>query len=135
VNGAVRGSKVVGVGDGVLGGTKEVRVGEVVVKVREGKGTGGSGAVVGYQGEGEGVVRETGEVNVHVVEKNPPVIRKLVMKYRSNGEDLKWARSGVVASVVNREANPVVQKRVEYAGFADLEIIPMGADKEFLKSV
>jgi len=98
-------------------------------------GTGGSGAVVGYQGEGEGVVRETGEVNVHVVEKNPPVIRKLVMKYRSNGEDLKWARSGVVASVVNREANPVVQKRVEYAGFADLEIIPMGADKEFLKSV
>jgi len=37
--------------------------------------------------------------------------------------------------VVNGESIPMVQKRVEDVGFLDLEIILMGADKVFLKSV
>lgn len=54
--------------------------------------------------------------------------------YRSNIEDLKWARSGVLANLVNGEAITVVQNRVDDAGFADLEIIPVGADRVFLRS-
>ena len=41
----------------------------------------------------------------------------------------------MIASVVNGEAIPVVQTRIEDAGFGDLEIIPIGADKVFLRSV
>ncbi|MCI57612.1 DUF4283 domain protein, partial [Trifolium medium] len=51
---------------------------------------------------------------------------KLVRMYRSNVDDLQWARKGVVATVINGEAVPLVQQRIEDAGFADLVIIPLG---------
>jgi len=78
-------------------------------------------------------MKENTQAEVYV--KMAPVTQKLVRKYRYFGEDLMWVQLGVVATVVNGEAIPMVQKRVEDAGFADLEIIPMGADKVFLKSV
>jgi len=55
--------------------------------------------------------------------------------YRSSGDDLKRARSGVIASVVNGEAIPVVHNIFEDARFTDLEIIPMGADKVCMRSL
>jgi len=39
-----------------------------------------------------------------------------------------------MATVVNGEAIKVIQKRVEDAGFVNLDVIPMGADQVFLKS-
>lgn len=55
--------------------------------------------------------------------------------YRFTGDDLKRARSGVIALVVNGEAIPIVHNRIEDARFTDLEIIPMGTDKFFMWSL
>jgi len=55
--------------------------------------------------------------------------------YRSQGDDLKWARNGVVALVVNGEAIPMVHIRIKDAGFTDLYIISMGVDKMFIRSL
>jgi hypothetical protein len=57
----------------------------------------------------------------------------LVRSYRSKSEDVQWARHGLVATVINGEAIPVVQNRITDAGFEDLVITPMGADKVFLR--
>ncbi|MCI49138.1 sulfate transporter, partial [Trifolium medium] len=59
--------------------------------------------------------------------KNPSM--KLVRMYRSTMDDLKWARKGAVSTVINGEAVPLVQQRIEDAGFTDLVITPLGADK------
>jgi hypothetical protein len=55
--------------------------------------------------------------------------------YISQEDDLKWARDGVVALVVNGEAILMVHNRIEDAGFTDIDIIPMGADKVFIQSL
>ncbi|MCI01589.1 sulfate transporter [Trifolium medium] len=60
---------------------------------------------------------------------------KLVHKYRSNANDVKWARQGVVATVKYGEAIPVVQAQIADAGFQNLHIIPLGADKVFIHSL
>jgi hypothetical protein len=52
--------------------------------------------------------------------------------YRSKPEDTQWANKGLVATVNNGEAIPVVETRISDAGFSDLVIIPMGADKVFI---
>lgn len=118
---------------GVGGGCKEVvlsegekgDVGEVFIKVREVKGKGGRGGGEPVLKEGNvvDVVREKGDGRVRVVQQQQPVVQKLVEMYRSRGDDLKWACLGVIASVVNGEAIPVVQNRIEDARFTDLEII------------
>ncbi|MCI89679.1 sulfate transporter, partial [Trifolium medium] len=41
--------------------------------------------------------------------------------------DVLWAQNGVVATVINGEAIPVVKNRIADAGFPELAIIPMGA--------
>lgn len=61
--------------------------------------------------------------------------KKLVRMYISQEDDLKWARDGVVALVVNGEAILMVHNRIEDAGFTDIDIIPMGADKVFIQSL
>ncbi|KAK2421300.1 heterogeneous nuclear ribonucleoprotein A0 [Trifolium repens] len=53
--------------------------------------------------------------------------------YRSKPEDAQWVLQGLVATVNNGEAIPVVQNRISDAGFGDLVIIPMGADKVFIR--
>lgn len=50
---------------------------------------------------------------------------KLIRKYTSVPHDLDWARKGVIVSVLNGEAIPVIQTRIEDAGFDDLDIIPL----------
>ncbi|KEH26340.1 hypothetical protein MTR_6g453110 [Medicago truncatula] len=67
-------------------GEKMVRVGEVVVLVREGKEKFGQRC----GGHVANVVREVGKATVPVVEKEQPVAKKLVHMYKSNRNDLKF---------------------------------------------
>ncbi|CAJ2668643.1 unnamed protein product [Trifolium pratense] len=60
--------------------------------------------------------------------------RCLMKSYRTKPADAKWASNGVVATIINGEAVPLVQDRIVDAGFNDLVLIPMGADKVFLRS-
>jgi len=60
---------------------------------------------------------------------------KLIRLYRSTTEDLAWARKGVIVSVLNGEAIPVIQTRINDAGFDDLDVILVGADKVFVQSL
>jgi hypothetical protein len=67
------------------------------------------------------------------VTKIVPGGKCLVPKYNSSGQDVLWARSCLVATVLNGEAIPVLQRRIYDAGFDKLEIIPLGADKVLLR--
>jgi len=58
-----------------------------------------------------------------------------VPKYASTANDLNWATKGVVVSVLNGEVIPVLQRRIFYAGFDNLVLIPLGADKVFIRSL
>ncbi|GAU48515.1 hypothetical protein TSUD_244350 [Trifolium subterraneum] len=60
--------------------------------------------------------------------------RILLRKYCTKPDDVQWVHNGLVATVINGEAIPVVQNRITDAGFTDVEIIPMGADKVFVRS-
>lgn len=42
---------------------------------------------------------------------------KMVRMYTSHMEDLKWARNGVLAMVINGEAIHLVQERIKGMGF------------------
>ncbi|MCI41826.1 sulfate transporter, partial [Trifolium medium] len=57
---------------------------------------------------------------------------KLIRSYRSQVEDLTWARQGVIATVINGESVPLVQQRIEDGGFNNIVITPLGADKVVL---
>jgi hypothetical protein len=58
----------------------------------------------------------------------------LTRKYCTTSDDVQWAHNGIVATIINGEAIPVVQNRISDAGFNTVEIIPMGADKVFVRS-
>jgi len=66
---------------------------------------------------------------------NQPAKKKLVRKYRSQEEDLKWASRGLVGTVINGESMSLIQSRVEDVGFNDINIIPLGVDKVFIHSL
>ncbi|KAK2444862.1 heterogeneous nuclear ribonucleoprotein A0 [Trifolium repens] len=57
--------------------------------------------------------------------------RVFLRKYRSKPDDVQWAQNGIVATVIN--GVPMVQNRIVDAGFDDLVITPMGADKVFIR--
>jgi len=88
-------------------------------------------AVVGGEVLGVGNVRNekvTEGVEVGVVEG----VKEFIPKYNSTEQDVAWASRGMLASVLNGEAIPVLQRRIFYAGFEKLDIILMGADKVLL---
>ncbi|KEH16293.1 hypothetical protein MTR_0242s0010, partial [Medicago truncatula] len=117
------------------GCVKVVRVGEVVVTIRDGIGKHGQGRGVGVDEVKMGQTsRDLSGDELVVVAKQLPVAKKLVRMFRANGDDLKWVRSGVLANVVNGEVITVVQNRIADAGFVNLDIIPLGADRVFLRS-
>jgi len=110
-----------------------VRVGEVLVRLggETEKKVAADGVTVGAD---VGVLRKgTKVVKSHVEKQIIP--QKLVHTYRSVEEDLRWARGGLVATVINGEAIPVIQTRISDVGFKELDIIPMGADKVFVSSL
>ncbi|PNY02764.1 hypothetical protein L195_g026083 [Trifolium pratense] len=101
-----------------------VKVGDVMVKL------GGSQKRV--QHHSQQLMTSTRKMSMDdVVEPNHNV---LLRNYKSTADDVKWARSGLVATVKGGEAVPVIQNRIEDAGFNDLVIISMGADTIFVQS-
>ena len=121
-------------------GGMNVRIGNMVVTVRGGKGKGVEKRevekVVKKKVEEVVVVgKETGNSQGHIVVTCTQPVKKLVRMYRSHEKDLKWAYNGVVTSVINGEAIPMVQNRIKDAGFTDLDIIPMDADRVFIRSL
>ena len=88
--------------------------------------------------EGEGEKESTVMATVKGrMETNTNIIapKKLVRHYRSREEDINWAMRGLVGTVLNGESISIIQNRVEDAGFKDIYIIPLGADKVFVQSL
>ncbi|GAU30969.1 hypothetical protein TSUD_63800 [Trifolium subterraneum] len=87
----------------------------------------------GYQGElGDGLSPKGVDMSAAVAQEKEN--RILLRNYRTKPEDVQWVNNGLVATVLNGEAIPVVQNRITDAGFKDVDIIPMGADKVFVRS-
>ncbi|AET02659.2 DUF4283 domain protein [Medicago truncatula] len=109
----------------------EVRMGEVKVRLDRGK-------LANDRRSSKQSVKEDfksqQKPSIQPSVERQPSIQKLLRMYRFIGEDLQWARSGFLASVLNGEAIPVVQTRIEDAGFKDLDVIPLGADRVFMRS-
>jgi len=114
-------------GVNVCGGRKgnEGVVGKEVVVV-----TGVGGEVMGVENGRNGLETEGMEVGVKEVEK---VAKVFIPKYYSTEQDVVWASRGMLATVLNGEVVLVLQRRIFYAGFEKLDIIPMGADKVLLR--
>lgn len=98
-------------GEGVEG-TSVVRVGEVRVPLERVKGKG-----IDVVDEGAVLVRKGGDVGDVLKKQQVPCsqvgrqrsIQKLLRMYRSQGDDLLWARNGCTETVTNDEVIPVVQ--------------------------
>ncbi|MCH87933.1 hypothetical protein A2U01_0008814, partial [Trifolium medium] len=104
-----------------------VRVGDIVVELKERK---VSLAQKKAQTEGDVLLSKEVELPVDTVKEG----RVLMKSYRTKSDDAEWACNGLVATVYNGEAISVVQNRIVDAGFKDLVLIPMGADKVFVRS-
>lgn len=137
---AVRGAKGLSVKavdvDDVVG-KDEVTEGKVRVRLLK-EADKGTNVVAG---EALSVSKGVSEVKVDFVHQEPrcqlgrqPSIQKLLRTYRSCGDDLLWARSGFLANVIHGEAIRVIQLRIEDAGFSDIDVIPLGADRVFIHS-
>jgi len=112
-----------GEGDGV-------RVGSVLVKVRDRKQPGEEG-----DGGENGAVRLEGHVGRLASTDKSVLQTRLLQKYRSCEEDFKWVTRGLIGTVTDGTAIPIIQNRVEDAGFKDIDVIPLGADKVFVHSL
>jgi hypothetical protein len=85
--------------------------------------------------EVEKVVGVQGNVGRNASTDKTIMCKKLVRKYKSCEEDMNWASRGLVGTVINGDSIPLIQKRVEDAGFQDIDIIPLGAEKVFIHSL
>jgi hypothetical protein len=61
--------------------------------------------------------------------------RVYVRSYKADPEDVDWARCGVVATVANGEAPSVLRRRLEDAGFKELDLTHLGGDQVLVRSV
>ncbi|MCI36134.1 DUF4283 domain protein, partial [Trifolium medium] len=106
-----------------------VRVGDIVVKLgaRQER-------VVRKEAQKNGDGLNSKKLELHTEGAKENESRVLLRNYRSMSDDVKWVQNGLVATVINGEAIPVVQNRISDTGFGDLVIIPMGADKVFVRS-
>lgn len=59
--------------------------------------------------------------------------KRFVPKNTSSEKDVLWATSGMVATVLNGEEIPLIQRSIFYAGFEKVVVIPLGADKVLLR--
>jgi hypothetical protein len=102
-------------------------VGDVIVNLGGSRKRGASKNGV-QQGEVQGSKKDTSAAVIKETEK-----RVFLRNYSSNVADVQWVHNGLVATVINGEAIPVVQNRICDAGFSELVITPMGADKVFIR--
>ncbi|GAU19085.1 hypothetical protein TSUD_79070 [Trifolium subterraneum] len=114
---------------GGTGTTEDVWVGDIVVRIgtpqeptaRKDAQVQEAGLILRMPSASSGVVKEKDD-------------RILMRNFRTMPDDVLWAQNGLVATIINGEAVPVVQNRITDAGFHDLLIIPMGAEKVFIRS-
>jgi hypothetical protein len=82
-----------------------------------------------------GNVRKQGEaVQVEEATDNEQDSRIFLRSYRSVSDDAAWAQRGVVATVANGDAVPVVRRRLQDAGFKELDILHLGGDRVLVRS-
>ena len=105
-----------------------VKVGSVLVKV------GGTGKM-GSEGDGGSKVNVEGKMGRKASTVKQSTSSRLVRKYTSCEEDLKWASRGLIGTVIDGASIPLIQGKVEDAGFKDIDIIPLGVDKVFVHSM
>ncbi|MCI27329.1 sulfate transporter, partial [Trifolium medium] len=108
---------------------EEVRVREVLVKLGDRQ----------EKGNRVGAQEKEARPNVSITTMCPgedemPVSRTYVHKYRTAVDDVQWAQNGMVATIINGEAVSVVQNRIADACFKELVILPLGADKVFVRN-
>jgi hypothetical protein len=86
------------------------------------------------RGNEDGVVKGVSR-DVRGIERVEEVVEEemYVPKYTSSEKDVLWAKNGLVATVLNGEEIPVIQRKIFDAGFEKLDIIPLGADKVLLR--
>jgi hypothetical protein len=53
--------------------------------------------------------------------------------YRAVSDDVVWAQHGVVATVANGEARSVVRRRLQDAGFTELDLLHLGGDRVLVR--
>jgi hypothetical protein len=109
---------------------KEVRVGEVVIRLGERK-----KKVDRTGGPVEDDNQNLGVKVLRSVEKEVSGTSVYIRKYSTTVDDVKWAQNGMVASVKSGEAVPVIQRRIVDAGFNPLVFTPLGADTVFIRSL
>ncbi|PNX75614.1 putative sulfate transporter, partial [Trifolium pratense] len=105
-----------------------VRVGDIVVELGARKDN-----LIHKKAQKEGIMPLPEKVESQAVTVKD--CRSFMKSYRTKSVDVKWASNGAVATIMNGEAVPLVQDRIVDAGFNDLVLIPMGADKVFLRSL
>ncbi|GAU23620.1 hypothetical protein TSUD_386090 [Trifolium subterraneum] len=119
----------VDVAKGSSSSPEDVRVGDIVVRIGKRQ---------------EPTTRnKTQEQEYGLILKKPTIFtdvdkekdgRIYLRNFRTTPDDVKWIQNGLVATIINGEAVPVVQNRITDAGFNDLILVPMGADKVFVRS-
>jgi hypothetical protein len=106
----------------------EVQVGDVVLKLRNQQKR--AALNIGQQHEEEQAPKGPDAPVASVQEKECSIFLR---SYRSKSDDVQWAHRGLVATVINGEAIPVVHNMIVDARFADVVITPIGADKVFIR--
>ena len=104
----------------VKGSGKDVKLGNKI----------GGGSVVERVEEGSHMVKPVMAAVTQAVQMQP--VTKFIPVYKSNDEDLKWAKSGMVASIIAGDSALALQQRVDEAGFGHVTVTPMGGDKVFI---
>jgi PIN domain nuclease of toxin-antitoxin system len=96
-----------------------VRVGEVMVRLGDQR-LKAAGPTPQLQGE------------VEVKEQYPGLY---VRSYKTDPEDVGWAQCGVVATIASGEVVSVVRRRLQDAGFKELDLIHLGGDRVFVRGL
>ncbi|GAU41856.1 hypothetical protein TSUD_366030 [Trifolium subterraneum] len=102
-----------------------VQVGDIVVKLGARK-----EHVVRNEGQRKGDGQRSKDLDTLDVATQEKESSILLRKYQTKSDDVQWTHNGLVATIINGEAIPLVQNRITDAVFNDIVIIPMGADKD-----
>ncbi|KAK2427387.1 heterogeneous nuclear ribonucleoprotein A0 [Trifolium repens] len=101
-----------------------VTVGSVLLRLGDGNGKSRAGA------QKQGKVQQ---VEAAIDEEKDS--RIFLCSYRAASDDVLWAQRGVVATVANGEAGSVVRRRVQDAGFKELDLLHLGGDIVLVRSL
>jgi hypothetical protein len=117
---AVPAQKAMGVSDAQGG----VKVGEVMVQLGD------------HRAKVDGL---TSQIQGDVPPVNNALAREqytgtYVRSYKAEPEDVDWAQCGVVATIANGDVVSVVRRRLQDAGFKELDLTHLGGDRVLVRS-